>query len=91
MALVPEHHPKQDSSRSTAVARSRCETRDVKGLYRKARAGEIPNFTGISSPYEAPDKPDLTLDTDRETLAVCVERVLQLMRDRVITGSAKNI
>jgi adenylylsulfate kinase len=61
-----------------------CETRDVKGLYRKARMGEIKNFTGISSPYESPDNPDLIVDTDKLPLNVCVDRVMQLMRDRGI-------
>jgi adenylylsulfate kinase len=41
-----------------------CEARDVKGLYRKARAGDVNNFTGISSPYEAPSSPELIVDTD---------------------------
>jgi len=44
-----------------------CEGRDVKGLYKKARAGEIPEFTGISAPYEAPEKPELVLDTNTQT------------------------
>lgn len=43
---------------------SKCEERDVKGLYKKARAGEIPHFTGISSPYEKPEKPEIIVDTD---------------------------
>ena len=43
-----------------------CETRDPKGLYKKARAGEIPEFTGISAPYEAPEKPELVLDSDNK-------------------------
>ena len=42
-----------------------CESRDVKGLYQKARKGEIPEFTGISAPYEAPERPELVLDTKR--------------------------
>ncbi|MFK5970527.1 MAG: adenylyl-sulfate kinase, partial [Candidatus Marithrix sp.] len=41
-----------------------CEERDVKGLYKKARAGEIPHFTGISSPYEEPENPEVIVDTD---------------------------
>ena len=45
-----------------------CEGRDVKGLYQKARRGEIPEFTGISAPYEAPLHPELVLDTNRETV-----------------------
>lgn len=45
-----------------------CESRDVKGLYKKARAGEIKNFTGISDPYEAPENPDLEVRTDTLTI-----------------------
>lgn len=59
-----------------------CETRDVKGLYQKARAGEVKNFTGISSPYEAPESPELIVDTDRLNLADSVEMVLNLLRER---------
>ena len=53
-----------------------CETRDVKGLYAKARRGEIANFTGISSPYEAPTAPEIVLDTGIESLDACVAKVL---------------
>jgi adenylyl-sulfate kinase len=53
-----------------------CETRDVKGLYRKARAGLIPAFTGIDSPYEPPAEPEITLDTAARPLSVCVEDLL---------------
>jgi bifunctional enzyme CysN/CysC len=53
-----------------------CESRDVKGLYRKARAGEIDEFTGISSPYEPPERPFLTVDTSETSLDVCVDRLL---------------
>ncbi|MFQ6023454.1 MAG: adenylyl-sulfate kinase [Acidiferrobacterales bacterium] len=56
-----------------------CESRDVKGLYRKARAGEIPDFTGISSPYEEPSNPDLILDTGNDSLADCTEHLLDLL------------
>jgi adenylylsulfate kinase len=45
-----------------------CESRDVKGLYQKARRGEIPEFTGISAPYEAPARPELVLDTNRHSV-----------------------
>ncbi len=45
-----------------------CEERDVKGFYKKARAGEIKNFTGISSPYEAPENPDFEIKTEEETV-----------------------
>jgi len=53
-----------------------CEERDVKGLYKRARAGEIPHFTGISSPYEEPENPEIVLDTDRQTIDECVATVL---------------
>ena len=53
-----------------------CERRDVKGLYRKARAGEIPEFTGISSPYEAPLEPEITVRTDEHGLDDCAGQIL---------------
>lgn len=59
-----------------------CEQRDVKGLYKKARQGEIRHFTGISSPYEAPDKPELVVDTGNQHLDQCVDQVLALLTER---------
>ena len=53
--------------------------RDVKGLYKRALAGEIPHFTGVSDPYEPPPAPALEVRTDREPLAACVDRVLALL------------
>jgi adenylylsulfate kinase len=53
-----------------------CERRDVKGLYARARRGEIRHFTGIDDPYEAPEHPDLTLDTRALTVDQCVDAVL---------------
>ena len=61
-----------------------CEERDVKGLYKKARKGEIKNYTGISSPYEEPEHPDLVLDTANETVETNVEKVLELLEERHI-------
>lgn len=61
-----------------------CEARDVKGLYRKARAGEIKNYTGIDSPYEEPLNPELIVDTGNDPLGVCVARVLGLLEERGI-------
>ncbi|HEX5034814.1 MAG TPA: adenylyl-sulfate kinase, partial [bacterium] len=61
-----------------------CEQRDPKGLYKKARAGEIPEFTGISAPYEAPDKPELVLKTGKESLEESTRRVLDLLAERGI-------
>jgi len=56
-----------------------CEARDVKGLYKKARAGEIKNYTGIDSPYEAPENPDFTIDTNKETLDNSVLKILNFL------------
>ncbi len=58
-----------------------CEQRDVKGLYKRARAGEIPDFTGIHSPYEAPLSPELRVDTGAQGLDVCVEQVIGCLLD----------
>lgn len=58
-----------------------CERRDVKGMYRRARAGEIPQFTGISSPYEEPRAPELALDTTRP-IKDCVSDILKLLVER---------
>ena len=56
-----------------------CESRDTKGLYEKARAGEIKEFTGISAPYEAPPQPELTVNTSDQSLEECTERVIALL------------
>lgn len=61
-----------------------CEQRDVKGLYQKARNGEIQNFTGISSPYEAPLKPELRIDTSALSLNESVQEIISLLRLRNI-------
>lgn len=60
-----------------------CERRDVKGLYAKARRGEIKNFTGISAPFEAPTHPDLTLDTSVLSLEESVGRLLKLVLPKI--------
>lgn len=59
-----------------------CEARDVKGFYKKARAGEIKNYTGISSPYEEPDRAELVVDTGINNLKTCVDSVLALLYER---------
>lgn len=61
-----------------------CEQRDVKGFYQKARRGEIKEFTGISSPYEAPANPELVVDTGTQPLETCVNQVLELLETRGI-------
>ena len=60
-----------------------CEGRDVKGLYQKARAGEITEFTGISSPYEPPEKPDLHIHTAERSVEECTEEVFQSIIERI--------
>ncbi len=59
-----------------------CEKRDVKGLYKKARAGEIPNFTGISAPYEAPEKPELVIDSAAQSVDASVTQLVGFLRDK---------
>jgi adenylylsulfate kinase len=59
-----------------------CEARDVKGLYKKARTGEIKNYTGIDSPYEAPEKPELIIDTDALSIEQSVNEILKLLQAR---------
>jgi adenylylsulfate kinase len=61
-----------------------CESRDVKGLYKRARAGEIKNYTGIDSPYEAPDNPELIIDTDSESLEESVTKVIDFLKSKKI-------
>ena len=61
-----------------------CESRDVKGLYKKARTGEIKNYTGIDSPYEVPDNPELVIDTESESLEESVARLIDFLKSREI-------
>jgi len=56
-----------------------CEKRDPKGLYAKPRKGEIASFTGVSSPYEAPEAPDLVLKTDSMDVGTCVTKILDML------------
>lgn len=63
------------------------ESRDPKGLYRKARRGELKNFTGIDSPYEAPESPEIRLDTANRTVEEVADEVLSDLLQRGILGS----
>ena len=65
-----------------------CESRDPKGLYAKARSGAIKEFTGISSPYEAPDTPELKIDTGAQELAESVEVVVKALQDKGVIPAA---
>jgi adenylylsulfate kinase len=68
-----------------------CEMRDVKGLYKKARAGEIPFFTGIESPYEEPDHPELVINTHEKTLDESVQNVISLLKHRGLITATDSI
>ncbi|MCG7893379.1 MAG: adenylyl-sulfate kinase [Candidatus Thiodiazotropha taylori] len=59
-----------------------CESRDVKGLYKKAREGIIKNFTGISSPYEAPENPEIVVDTENREVDECVDSLLAALEEQ---------
>lgn len=58
-----------------------CEERDPKGLYKRARAGEIPNFTGISAPFEAPQNPEVVLNSGGKSVEDCVAQLIQYLKD----------
>jgi adenylyl-sulfate kinase len=60
-----------------------CEQRDVKGLYKKARAGEVKNFTGIDSPYETPQKPDVVINTHEHTVDESLVRLLSFVKPKI--------
>lgn len=65
-----------------------CEQRDPKGLYKKARAGEIPEFTGISAPYEAPEKPELVLDAGKHSPQECAQQVIDYLTQQKLLREA---
>lgn len=64
-----------------ATSLEECERRDPKGLYKKARSGAIPNFTGINSPYEAPENPEFRIDTTKVSAAEAAEQIIEYLRD----------
>ncbi len=59
-----------------------CEKRDPKGLYKKARSGELKNFTGVSAPYEEPANPDVRVNTDTRTVDECVDKIVAHLQER---------
>ncbi|SOE99408.1 adenylylsulfate kinase [Burkholderia sp. OK233] len=98
-ALISPYRDDREQARQT-VGKSRffevymatslavCEARDPKGLYRRARAGEVANFTGISDPYEAPLNPHLLFDTSLQPLSDCVAATLRMLElSEVLQGS----
>jgi bifunctional enzyme CysN/CysC len=65
-----------------------CKKRDPKGLYERAEKGEISSFTGVSAPYEAPERPELVLRTDRQTVEECVDELMELLVEYgILSGS----
>ena len=60
-----------------------CEQRDTKGLYKKARAGEIKEFTGIDAPYEAPTNPEIVVETSKQSVGESIAHVLEFLRERL--------
>lgn len=68
-----------------ATSLEECERRDVKGLYQKARNGEIPDFTGISAPYEPPKQPDVVIDTQGKDIASCAEEIRLFINTKINT------
>ncbi len=84
--LIQEHSEKNSSGKDDDFVEvyvecsvEECERRDTKGLYKKARDGEIENFTGISAPYEEPENPELVLDAEESSVEECVERLLEYL------------
>ena len=69
-----------------AASLETCEERDVKGLYEKARAGEIPEFTGISAPYEEPEKPEIVLDTNAQSVEDSVTQLVGFLEEKGYLG-----
>ena len=60
-----------------------CDARDPKGLYSKARSGQIADFTGVSAPYEVPEDPDLSLDTTSHSVEECVQKIVETLFPRL--------
>jgi len=65
-----------------------CESRDPKGLYKKARAGEIPNFTGISSSFDVPESPDIHVHTAEQTIEQCADQIVDYLIKNKIVGTS---
>ena len=92
-AFISPYRSDRDRARGAAPARfhevyvqadlATCESRDPKGLYKKARAGKITEFTGIDSPYEPPENPEMVIDTQDNDVATCVEQVVQYIEGHV--------
>ena len=83
--LIREALPKDDFIEIYCKASLEvCESRDIKGLYKRSRSGEIKNYTGIDSPYEPPSNPELVIDSGSELLEVSVTRIVKFLKDKAI-------
>jgi adenylylsulfate kinase len=80
--IVRDLQPESFIEVHCAADLSVCETRDPKGLYKKARAGTIKDFTGIGAPYEAPDNPEIRIDTGSAPIEECTDRVVAYLKDK---------
>jgi bifunctional enzyme CysN/CysC len=95
-AFISPYRSDRDRARQAAEGRfhevhvradlATCESRDPKGLYKRARAGEIAEFTGISAPYEAPEQPDLVVDTGANSIAASVDQLLAYIDEHLALG-----
>lgn len=65
-----------------------CESRDKKGLYKKARMGLIQNYTGVNEVYEEPANPDLILETDKNEIEICVNQVIEMIKNYLVLNKA---
>lgn len=65
----------------TKCSLDECESRDPKGLYKKARSGEIKEFTGINAPYEEPSNPEIVIDTENESVEESVEKIVAYLKE----------
>lgn len=90
VALISPHHADRETARAIVgerrfievfvdAALASCEKRDVKGLYARARRGEIPNFTGLTAPYERPLSPDVEVSSDELSVDACTQKVLEYL------------
>ncbi len=98
-SFISPYRADRDRARQAAPARfheihvkadlATCEARDPKGLYKKARAGKIPEFTGIDSPYEPPENPEIVVDTQNSDIETCVQQVLRYVEAHIILNGEK--
>ena len=97
-AFISHYREDRDQARSVqeegdffevyvACSLEECEKRDPKGLYQKARAGQIPEFTGISAPYEEPENPELVVHTDQGSVEEGVQQILSFLAQKGVLPS----